>query len=355
MKILLAGGGTLGPVTPLLAVVDAWKKQDSHTSFVWVGTTVGPERPFVEKEGIAFYTLPATRLVRWFSFEWLFLPFVMGWTLILATRILLKEKPDVILSAGGYTAVPLIWVAWLLRIPSWAHQQDISPVLTNRLVAPFVSLITVAWKETVLAFPKAKTQWVGNPVRIFLFEGSKERATTLFGLDPNKPTVFIFGGGTGAQWINECVKHIKNDLMKKANVIHLTGKGKQNGWKSEPGYFVAESIGKEMADAFAVADVVVCRAGLGTITELAALKKAAILIPIPQSAQQRNAQAVQSATIVLSQNETTAKQVQEEIEWLLQDADRRRVFGEQLSHLLPTDVAETLIDRIQTMIKNNPT
>src|SRR3989338_7807534 len=194
MKILFAGGGTLGPVMPLLAVVSAWKKKDPSATFVWVGTAHGPERAFVEKEGIPFFTLPVARLPRYPSLEWVTFPFKLIAAKFKACWILLRERPHIIASGGGYTAVPLVWVGFVMGIPSWIHQSDVVPVLSNRLCAPAARCITVAWQLTLRSFPKKKTMWIGNPVREELLHATKDEAVKFFLLDATRPTVLAVGG-----------------------------------------------------------------------------------------------------------------------------------------------------------------
>ncbi|MEK7452330.1 MAG: UDP-N-acetylglucosamine--N-acetylmuramyl-(pentapeptide) pyrophosphoryl-undecaprenol N-acetylglucosamine transferase, partial [Patescibacteria group bacterium] len=281
MKILFAGGGTLGPVTPLLAVADAWRKKDSSITFVWVGTKNGPERVFIEKESIPFFSLTTARFPRYPSFEWIFLPFRFFLACLQASLILLRERPQLIAAAGGYTSVPLILIGRILGIPSWIHQSDVLPVLTNRLLSHIATVITVAWPQTQNVFPKSKTYLIGNPVRASVLGGSREHAKKIFAIDETKPTILVFGGGSGARFLNHLMSEIWKDLSMIANVIHVTGKGKMlNETSLTHHYHVVEYLAEEMKDAYALADLVVCRAGTGTITELAALKKAAILIPL---------------------------------------------------------------------------
>ncbi len=347
MKILFAGGGTLGPVTPLLAVVEAWRKRDPETEFVWVGTKQGPERAFVEKEGIRFFSITQARLVRAMSGELLWFPIAFLSAFFQAFRILRREKPDVIAAAGGYTSVPLVMIGRWMNIPSWIHQSDVKPILTNQLLAPFATWITVAWEKTRRSFPAAKTRVLGNPVRESVRSGEKARAERAFGCDPKKPTVFIFGGGTGSLWINDAVHEILPELCEAVNVIHVTGKGKLLGAVTKPGYFVTESMLAEMPDAYAAADVVVSRAGAGAIAELAALKKAAIIIPLPNSPQYENADAIREASVVMDQSMTSSQDLLKQIKHLVGDPMKCLALGRQLSIALETRCAETVVEMLR--------
>jgi len=357
MNILFAGGGTLGPVTPLLAVAKAWKSQDPSVSFAWAGTPHGPEREVVTKAGIPFFDIAVARLPRYFSLEWLLLPFVFLRALWQSWRLLSQVKPDVIGAAGGYTSVPIIFVGWLRGIPSWVHQLDVEPLLSNRLVTPFVTWITLTWPDSVSAFPSKKTAVLGNPVRQEILEGSKEKARQIFSLDSSVPTVLILGGGTGSQWINQTMTDLAPWLMERANVVHQVGKGKMNESLRSLGgrYHVTELITDALPHAFAAADVVLCRAGMGTLTELVALKKPTILVPLPNSPQEINARKVQEAGggIVFFQKTAQGADLKQAIERLLGNEKERQELGERLGGLFPTDGASVIIKRLQEMGKRN--
>jgi len=350
-KILFCGGGTLGPVTPLLAIIEAWRKKDSLAEFVFVGTPHGPERELMEKAGIKFHCLPAAKLVRYPSFEWLWLPIRLATAFYIAWLILKKEKPGLIVSAGGYTAVPVIIVGWLRKIPSMIHQQDIRPLLSNKLTAPFASVVTVAWEKLLVDFPKGKL--IGNPVRSAFLTINKIEAIKHFGLNENKPTVLILGGGTGSLWLNKNISEITKELLKRANVIHLTGKGKAVAVKTSEDYRTFELLTDEMPLAFAAANLVVCRAGMATITELAATHKPAIIIPLPNSPQEDNAEVLRKydAAIVIEQINTDAINLLSIIEGLLDNESRRREIGENIFAVLKTEVASEIVEEGEKLLK----
>ncbi|NQV90182.1 UDP-N-acetylglucosamine--N-acetylmuramyl-(pentapeptide) pyrophosphoryl-undecaprenol N-acetylglucosamine transferase [Candidatus Uhrbacteria bacterium] len=344
MKILFTGGGTMGPVTPLLAVWEAWKAKDTTVEAIWVGTRRGPERIGVESQGIPFFTLPTARFPRYLSLEWILIPFTFLWALYQASRILRFQKPDLVASAGGFTAVPVIFAAKLHGVKVWVHQQDVEIILTNKLTIPFADLVTVAWEKNQKDLG-GKGRLVGNPVRPSRLQGTHEGAMKQFGLDVSKPSVLVFGGGTGASWINQAIHGISKELAQSANIIHVTGQGKGVA-STHADHYVYEFLNEEMSDALAVADVVVCRAGLSTITELAALAKAAILIPLPNSPQEANAQMVEDACIVLSESQTQGKRLLEAILGLLTNEAERKTFGLKMHKKLRTDSADELVEML---------
>lgn len=355
MKILFAGGGTLGPVTPLLAVAEALRKLDPSVEFIWVGTPNGPERSAVDAAGIRFLELPVARLTRYPSVEWISLPANALRAAVGAWNILKRERPNLVASAGGFTGVPLVVAARAFGIPSWLHQSDVRPILSSVLSAPFASWITVAWESTGKAFPSRKTRVVGNPARRSLLAASREDAVRGFGLDPSRPTVLVTGGGGGALWLNHMMETVGADLAAEANVIHLTGRGKLTPALQEFGrnYAVEEQLSGRMADALAASDVVVSRAGMGTISELAACRKPAVIVALPGSPQEDNARVLEEAraALVLRQNATTPQEFLEAIRGLLRDGERRRRLGSAIGSLLPTDVADGLAERIRQLAK----
>lgn len=337
----------MGPVTPLLAVWEAWKKIDPRVDGIWVGTKRGPEREILEAQGISFLTLPVARLPRYPSLEWFTAPFTFLFACVKAARILSSQKADLVASAGGYTAVPMVYAAKFLGVSVWVHQQDVELTKTTKLTVPFADLVTVAWERNRNDLGD-RVKLVGNPVRPSLLRGSRERAYEEFKISKHKPTVLVVGGGTGSAWINAAIDQMASELTKEANVIHLTGRGKGIESKTSD-HHVREFVDWEMADALAVADVVVCRAGLSTITELAALSKAAVIIPLPDSPQQANADMVADASVVLAQRHTSPQQLLESVGALLGDESRRRDLGAKMHGKLRTQVADELVEMLRQL------
>lgn len=338
MKVLLTGGGTLGSVTPLLAIVEAWRVRDTAVEFLWIGTPKGPERELVQDiNHISFCQIPVARLSRHISSELLMLPFHFLKAVWMSFQIIKSEKPNAVIGAGGFTQVPVMFAAWILHIKCFALQTDVDPLLATRLVVPFVNKIFVAWQQTVCCFSKNKIVVLGVPVRKSMLNGSKKNKT--------KPNIFIFGGGTGAQWLNERIYEIAPQLCRDFDVLHLTGVGKRTELSPIEGYRVVESLGKEMADAYASADLVIARAGMGTIAELSALHKAAILIPLPHSAQEKNAEVLGDAVLVLDQK-ITSSLLLDQIRSLLVDEISLQKYRDSIKNVLRTNVADDIIEEV---------
>ncbi|OGH61071.1 MAG: undecaprenyldiphospho-muramoylpentapeptide beta-N-acetylglucosaminyltransferase [Candidatus Magasanikbacteria bacterium RIFCSPHIGHO2_01_FULL_50_8] len=290
MKILLSGGGTLGPVTPLLALVETARTSGESHEFFWIGTERGVELPLVRKAGIQTYTIPSGKIRRYFDFKNFsdLCNMVRGF---FAARRLLKElQPDVVMSAGGFVSVPVHYAAWMLGIPSVVHQQDVLVGLSNRLMSWIATRVTVSLEQQLTQFNKRKVVCTGNPVRPSVMHGSRERGVEIFHLDPDRATVFVFGGGTGSDAMNRAVAQIVAEYDDgQLQIIHLTGRDRRFSVAPTPYYHPYQFFTAEMADAYAVADVVVSRSGFNAITEICAWGKPSILVPIKNSHQEANA------------------------------------------------------------------
>jgi len=335
----------MGPVTPLLAVYEAWKKRDSSLEVLWVGTPHGPEKAVIEDQNIPFFSLPVARFPRYISWEWVLAPFRFVAALYKATQFFRFQHIDLVASAGGYTAVPVILAAKVFGVKIWVHQQDVDVLLTNRLTAPLADCLTAAWSHHKTTLGK-NVQIIGNPVRMSVLEGSCERAYERFHLNKEKQTVLVVGGGSGAVWLNTMIDQIASRLIARANVIHVTGKGKSGASLCHKDYYVREFLIEDMKDAYALADVVVSRAGLGTISELSALAKAAIIIPLPDSIQESNARMIESACLVLDQKQVTPDLLFTSIIDLLNDSYRRQDFGQKMQNLFPTRIADEVVEML---------
>lgn len=337
MNILLSGGGTLGSVTPLLALVPELRRQGHD--IVFVGTSTGPERALVEETGVSFFAISAPRFPRYLSMQHLFIPFQLITGLWQSFRVLRRLKPDVIVSAGSFVSVPLVWIGTLMHIRSAIHQQDLQPGWAIRLMQPFARSITVAFEDSMRYFPAKKTEWAGNPVR------DLTPTTNEIACDQHVPTVMIFGGGTGARAINALVTE---QLCTFANVIHLTGKGRDVTQCTHPRYHKYEFLGEEMKEALAKADVIVARAGIGTISELAVLGKPSIIIPMPGTHQEKNAEFLQrhAAAIIVDQAHLTATSFITAIQKLLSDKNKQQELSQRIHTLNKPDAIRECVRKI---------
>jgi UDP-N-acetylglucosamine--N-acetylmuramyl-(pentapeptide) pyrophosphoryl-undecaprenol N-acetylglucosamine transferase len=329
-KIMLAGGGTGGSVTPLLGIAEELfldKSGSLDWEIVFVGTNYGPEKEMVasfssEVGPIRFIPIVSGKLRRYFSLANLLDILKITFACFVSVYLLAKEKPAVIISAGSFVAVPLIFVASLFNIPVLVHQSDVRPGLANRLCAPLARKVSVAFSQSLTDFPGAV--WTGNPVRR-LAVSKVDQATwrQKYKLSAERPLVLVTGGGTGATAINNFISLAAPLLVNDCQIIHVTGKGKKiAGASGISNYQVFEFLPhREVLGLMELSDLIVSRCGLAFLTELSALGKAAILIPMPNSHQEDNAQvfATNSAAIVLHQVELSPEKLAEEIKQALSD------------------------------------
>ena len=350
----MTGGGSLGPVTPLIAIAREWMRKNPHVHVSWIGTPKGPERMIVEEEGFDFYALSAPKLHRHKKWTWPFIPFLFCFSLFWSFFYLQKLRPNIVFTAGGYVSIPLVLAAWVLRIPSWVHQLDATPGIANKMMAPFAKRISVTWMESFDSFSEKKTLHVGSLVRGEIFHGNKEYVFEKYALDVAKPTVFVTGGGTGAQSINEVMAAIGSDIVKHANVIHLTGIGKMNVALESiaENYVAIELLGKDIANVYDVADVVVARAGMGTILEIAALRKPAILIPLANTDQLSNAQRFEEAEAGQVIHRLNGQILKQEILHLIEDRDRQVQYQRRLGELFTPHGEVKVVEKAMEMVKS---
>ncbi len=324
-KILLTGGGTAGHVTPNLALIPGLKSAgfDIH----YVGTRTGMERGLVEKSGLPYHVISAGKLRRYFdlkNFTDLFRIIIGFFQSII---LILKLRPSVIFSKGGFVSCPVVWASWLCRVPTVIHESDLTPGLANRLSMPFVKKICFSFPETESRLPAAKRVRTGLPVRAELFGGDAAMGRELCGFDDGKPVIVVIGGSLGASAVNEAVRGGLDKLLADFNVCHICGKGnKAPGGRR--GYCQFEYVGAELPDLFAMADVVISRAGATTLFELLALCKPALLIPLGTAAsrgdQVLNAESFEKSGYckVLSQDGLTGAILAESVKSFFDDRNK---------------------------------
>ena len=357
-KILLTGGGTGGSVTPLLAVVEEFNHpsplyKGGKYEFLWLGTKDGPERVMVERAGIKFKTIAGGKWRRYFSLKNLADIFKIKLGFWQALWLMLKWRPNLVMSAGSFISVPVIWAAWLLGVPILIHQQDVRPGLANKLMAPFAKTVTVAFEKSLADYGQ-KAFWTGNPIRQSMKLAIRDsRFATHFNIQKNLPVVLVVGGGTGAEAINKLVLEGLNDLTQFCQVIHVFGKEK--GIRiGIINYFAFEFLDAErMAEALKLADLVVTRAGLGFLTELSYLGKPSIIIPLPDSHQGENAQMFKDAGLVFAQKDLTPEKFTGAIKNLVADKELQKELGEKMGGVMKAGANEAMVKIILELLASN--
>lgn len=337
----------MGPVTPLLAVLRQMKKRDPKLKFAWAGTPDGPEREIVEKEGVPFYAIPVAKLPRYPSLELVRWPLNYRKANQAAKVVVASVRPSLVVSVGGFTAVPIMKAANAAGIRCAIHQLDAEPGLSNRAVAKFSKSVTTSFAYLHLPFLGVTSERVETPCRFAdVRMPSREEAAARLGVDADRKVVFVFGGGTGALAINRAVEVVLAELTKEHALIHSTGKGKAIKTRSRGYHHFDVMDEQQMLDAYAVADLIVARAGMGTLSELSALSKPAIIIPIPATHQEANAKMLEEGIEIVEQRGTDfPERLKQTIRALLRDEKKRTQLGRKLHGLLPTDDGSELAER----------
>ena len=288
---MIAGGGTGGHLFPGLALAEEFRKRDGSTEIVFVGTEHGIEArvlpregyplKFVRAEGIAGKSF--LRKVK--SIAKVFLSALDSY------RILNAVMPDMVVGVGGYASGAVVLIAHMKSLPTMIHEQNSVPGMANKILGRFVDRICVTYQESLSAFPSGRTFLTGNPIRSKILRGEREAARRLFTLDKDMFTVFVFGGSSGATSINRTMVDALNylgDYRTKIQFLHQTGEKdyesvrdayRKSGFKGTVAPFIYQ-----MAEAYAVADIVISRAGATTLAEITALGKPSLLVPYPHSA-----------------------------------------------------------------------
>lgn len=279
-KIVMTGGGTAGHVTPNIALMPALRNEGYEISYI--GSYEGIEKRLISEQGVSYYGISSGKLRRYFDPKNFSDPFKVMKGYTQSIKLLKKIKPDVVFSKGGFVSVPVVLAAKHCKIPAIIHESDLTPGLANKLAIPSATKICCNFPETLKYLPEEKAVLTGSPIRQELLHGNADRAFALCHFnDKNRQTILIVGGSTGSRAINVSVRGLLPELLKNYNVIHLCGKGNlDTSLKDVSGYAQFEYANQELADMFALADLVISRAGANAICELLALRKPNILIPL---------------------------------------------------------------------------
>lgn len=281
--IVLTGGGTAGHVTPNIALIPRLRELGYQISYI--GSHEGIEKKLIEDMGIPYYGISSGKLRRYLNLKNLSDPFRVLKGIGEAKKILKKLRPDIIFSKGGFVAVPVVLAARRRRIPVIIHESDMTPGLANKLCIPTAIKVCCNFPETAAALPADKAVVTGTPIRQELMQGNKLEALKFCGFTANKPVILVIGGSLGSVVVNDAVREILPELLKTFQVIHLCGKDKLDpSLEGTEGYVQYEYIRKELADLFALADLVISRAGANAICEISALAKPNLLIPLSAKA-----------------------------------------------------------------------
>ncbi|GEN56886.1 UDP-N-acetylglucosamine--N-acetylmuramyl-(pentapeptide) pyrophosphoryl-undecaprenol N-acetylglucosamine transferase [Halolactibacillus alkaliphilus] len=278
-QIILTGGGTAGHVMVNLALIPLLQKEGYMIDYI--GSIDGIEKELITPiEGVTYHAISTGKYRRYRSIDNLKDPFKVLNGIRQSVQLILKLKPSIIFSKGGFVSVPVLIAAKLTNTPAVIHESDLTPGLANKIAMPFAKRILVTFEKTLQYVDEKKARFIGAVVRPELFEGSKQRACEKLMFDPNQPIMLIMGGSTGSKHVNTFIRDHLDRLTKKYQVIHLTGKALSDETVINARYKQYEYVADDLKDLLMSADVIVSRAGANAIFEFLALKKPMILIPL---------------------------------------------------------------------------
>ena len=349
-RIVLTGGGTAGHVTPNMALIDRLRQMNYDISYI--GTIDGIEKGLIEGMKVPYYGISSGKLRRYFSWKNFTDPFRVIKGYFQAKKLLKELNPDVVFSKGGFVAVPVVYAAKKRGIPAVIHESDMTPGLANKLCIKKATKVCCNFEATLSHLPAGKAIHTGTPLRKELFTGSRERGLEINGFTNGMPVLMIVGGSTGALRVNEAVRGVMPELLKTFQVIHLCGKGKTDPeYDHITGLRQYEYVSDDLKDMFAAADIVISRAGANAISEILALKKPNILIPLSigsRGDQVLNAEAYEKSgySYVLREEELTGDKLLKAIAAVDNDREKYISAMETATERDATEIIVKLIDEL---------
>ena len=353
-KIVLTGGGTLGHVTPHLSLIPHLQKAGYEIHYI--GTEKGMEAAKIRSvEGVTYHAVKSGKLRRYFSWQNFTDPFRVLAGMFQSAALMGKIKPDVVFSKGGFVAVPVVFGAWLNRIPVLCHESDLTPGLANKLCKPFAKKIATTFPECAAALgPKA--EMTGTPLRPELFRGSRAKGLSLFGVNGSRPILMMMGGSSGAQAVNAALRAALPELTREFDGAHICGKGNlDESLEGTSGYKQVEFLDADLPDALAACDLVLSRAGANALCEFQALCKPLLLVPYPKGAsrgdQILNAQSLEKRGLcrVLLQENMTAETLTAELRKTWHDRD---ALTAAVKAAPPADGTKRVLEMIEEVQQN---
>lgn len=355
MKIIIAGGGTGGHLFPGIAVAEEFIKRDPSVKVIFVGTRHGIEARVIPREGYQLRFLKAEGLVGRSLLKQIRAVFLFLFSIFQSMRIISAERPDLVIGVGGYASAGMVFAAAMKGVRTIIMEQNSVPGFTNRFLGRFVDAVAVTYQESFSYFSRYKTFLTGNPVRKIIFSKDSTAAGNPF-ITGDRFNILVFGGSQGARAINKAVigtLHYLLDLRQNIQFIHQTGEPelkvtadayKQLGFKA-----MVEAFIYRMSDAYAAAEIVICRAGATTLAEITATGKAAVLIPFPYAAanhQEFNARKLEdmSAAMVILEKQLSGEILAGAIRELYENAERRAQMQKSSKAIGRTDAAEKIAD-----------
>ncbi|MFZ5996663.1 MAG: undecaprenyldiphospho-muramoylpentapeptide beta-N-acetylglucosaminyltransferase [Nitrospirota bacterium] len=363
MKVIIAGGGTGGHLFPGLSIAEAFKERDLAKEIVFVGTSHGIEARVIPREGYPIRFIRAEGMVGKSLYKKgrAFVSFLLS--ILDSYKILKAVRPSVVIGVGGYASVGMVLAAHLKGIPTMIHEQNSVPGFANRFLGKFVDAVAVTYQESIDYFPKEKTYLTGNPIRKHILARDGKKAYAVFPLDKELFTILTFGGSLGARSINYAMIEALNyllDLRQNIQFLHQTGdkdlSAVTEAYRGKGFHGIVVPFIYQMAEAYTLADMVICRAGATTLAEITAIGKPAIIIPYPYAAsnhQEHNARKLEDmgAAKVILDRKLTGEVLAAAIRELYENEQARREMQKAAMVFGKVDAAERVVDIALSLVR----
>jgi len=369
MKIMITGGHH----SSAIPVIKKFKEKVPDVQIIWVGhkySMINDKNPTLEYReitsmGIPFFELKAGKIYKTYNIKRLLkVPFGF----FHAFYILIKNRPDMIMSFGGYIAAPVVIAGWVLKIPSLTHEQTVVAGYSNKLISLFAKKVLVSWRESEKFFPKGKVVFTGIPLRKEIFKIDSDS----FNVNKELVTIYISAGKTGSHLINEIVRESLKDLLSFCNVIHQCGDNSvyndfeklENRYKEirdvvRGKYYLRRFVlEEEIGEAYMKADLIVSRSGAHTVSEVVALKKPALLIPIPwvsHNEQNKNAEMVKNNGLaeILDQKDLNSDNFVKKVKFCFANLNSYKLKDSNSLEFLKEDPSELITNEIIQVVQKN--
>lgn len=358
LRIILSGGGTGGHIYPAIAIADEVKRRYPDAQIKFVGAQDKMEMEKVPQAGYEIEGLWISGLQRKLTLKNLMFPFKLISSIRKSQRIIKDFKPNVAVGTGGFASGPLLHVANKQKIPTLLQEQNSFPGITNKILAKKANIICAAYDEVKRFFPQEKVKKTGNPVRqdLLNIDTKREEAQQFFKLDADKKTVLVLGGSLGARRVNQLIAEYADKLKKEdIQLIWQCGKLYYEDYKSyTEGTVQVHQFLNRMDLAYAAADVIISRAGAGSVSELCIVGKPVIFIPSPNVAedhQTKNAMAVTKNEAAITIAETQLEEKFESVFFdLLKNQSKQKELSRNIKKMALPNATSSIVDEIEKLI-----
>jgi len=361
-RVLFAGGGTGGHVYPAIAIANALKVINPKSAIAFAGTRERLEWTAVPKAGYPIYDISVSAFPRKLSMSLLSFPLKLVKGIRDSFELIKGFRPDVVVGTGGYVSGPVLWAANRKNIPTLIQEQNAFAGATNKILGKNAEKIFLAFQEAGAYFPENRWEVSGNPVRSAIVEKDREESRAHFGLDNSGKVLFLFGGSLGSQALNEAMKRIVPNLLQHEDLNIIWQTGRNNFDKVTEGLASSDRVKvlpyvDRMDYAYSAADLVLCRAGAITCSEIMMTAKPAILVPLPSAAedhQTHNARAMVSAGAAhLVKQADLSTSLESTIIELINDGERLVQMGQAAKTIAKPDAAKLIAREVVELADNH--